>query len=274
MTARMRRLTGYPAALAACLLGAAAADGEQFDYGKQSPCCGNWYVPVQDLAEEPCCASMQMPDWRGRRSDTWHFFGYQFGAIAILYVMPESVSGWTDEQKENYSLSQWWDHVTHPRWDTDDFYINYILHPYWGGAYFVRSRERGYDDVDSFWYSAMLSTSYEFGAEALFEQPSIQDLIATPVGGWFVGRYFMGLRESILAEHLPGSDLPFRHRFLLVVTDPLGAINRTVDGWFGLEQRLTIQPYVKRQVLRGPALENRDLTRSERVYGITFTYSW
>jgi hypothetical protein len=68
-------------------------------------------------------------DRRGLRRDTWYFVGYQFVAIGILYSMPEDVTGWTDEQKHDYSLSEWWENATHPQMDSDDFYINYILHP-------------------------------------------------------------------------------------------------------------------------------------------------
>jgi hypothetical protein len=269
-----RKRAKFAAALAACV-SCCVANGQPAEYAVEIVCCGTPNDMVDDLTFEACCATVRWPDWRGRRSDTYHFLAYQFGAIAVLYALPESVSGWTDEQKENYSLSQWWDHVTHPRWDTDDFYINYILHPYWGGTYYVRSRERGFGDEESFWYAAALSTAYEFGAEAIFEQPSIQDLIATPVGGWFVGRYFMGLRESILAQRGPGNELPFRQRFLLVATDPLGAINRTVDGWFGLDQRLTVQPYVKVQAAKERVANSGVVpAQTERVYGINFTYLW
>jgi hypothetical protein len=229
---------------------------------------------ADDLSFENCCSVALRPDWRGRRTDTYRFFGYQVGAVAILYVMPESVSV-TDEQKENFSLSQWWEHVQHPTWDGDEFYINYILHPYWGGAYFVRSRERGFSEADSFWYSAALSASYEFGVEAFAEQPSIQDLIVTPVGGWFVGRYFMALREDILAGHDPMTELPFRQRFILAMTDPLGAINHTVNGWFGLEQRFNVQPYVKVRAVRDRFADVGPVPpQTERVYGINFTYHW
>ena len=82
-------------------------------------------------------------DSRGLRRDTWHFLGYQAATIGFLYALPEGVSGWTEEQKEGYSMSIWWDNVTHPQIDSDDFYINYILHPYWGAAYF-RSRTRAW----------------------------------------------------------------------------------------------------------------------------------
>ena len=91
------------------------------------------------------------PDRDGLNRDTWYFLGYQFVAIGILYAMPESVTGWTDEQKSNYRISDWWNNVTNPACDSDDFFINYVTHPYWGAAYHVRARERGYDARSAFW---------------------------------------------------------------------------------------------------------------------------
>ncbi|MGH8192857.1 MAG: DUF3943 domain-containing protein [Woeseiaceae bacterium] len=219
------------------------------------------------------CEGSGVPDRRGRRSDTLHFFAYQAAAIAILYSMPESTTGWTTESKENYSLGRWWDNAREPHLDSDDFFWNYVTHPYWGAAYFVRSRERGYGELESFWYAAAISAAYEFGAEALFEKPSIQDLVVTPVGGWLVGSYFMGVRDDIRARYDGGATLPFRHRFVLTMTDPLGAINRTVDRWFGLDQRFNLQPVVYRRRVTNSV--NGDApTRSEQVYGIVFTYVW
>lgn len=97
------------------------------------------------------------------------------------------MTGWTDEQKSDYSLSDWWDNVGNPSCDSDDFYINYIVHPYRGATYYVRASERGYDRRGAFWYSVLLSTMFEFGVGALFEAPSIQDLIITPTVGSLVG---------------------------------------------------------------------------------------
>lgn len=235
------------------------------------PGSGTSFPEVRSTADSACAPPL--PDRRGRRSDTTHFLAYQFAAIGILYMLPESTTGWTDERKENYSLKQWWENVQEPQKDSDDFFLNYVTHPYWGAAYFVRSRERGYGPMASFWYSAGLSAMYEFGAEALFEEPSVQDLIATPVGGWLVGSYFMHVREDILAGHDNGSALPFRHRFVLIATDPLGAINRTVDGWFGLEQRFNVHPMIyDRPVVQ--RLGGHASGSTERVYGIGFTLVW
>ena len=213
-------------------------------------------------------------DRKGLRRDTWYFLGYQAATIGLLYAMPESVSGWTDEQKEGYSMSIWWDNVTHPQIDSDEFYINYILHPYWGAAYFVRARERGYSDVESFWYAVLLSSAYEFGAEALFEEPSIQDIIVTPVGGTLVGMYFMTVRDGLREREIALGKRTTKDRWLWVLTDPLGSLNRQFDKLFGWDTELQVRPYAYMQHLdRGMLIETKPWEK-DRVYGLEFRLQW
>ena len=76
-----------------------------------------------------------------------------------------------------------------PHLDDDKFYLNYMLHPYWGATYYIRGRERRLSRWQSLGYSALLSTLYEFGAEAFFEPVSYQDLIVTPLIGSLLGEY-------------------------------------------------------------------------------------
>lgn len=214
------------------------------------------------------------PDRDGLRRDTWYFLGYQWITIGILYIAPESVSGWTDEQKENYSLSVWWHNVTNPQWDSDDFFINYVMHPYWGASYYVRARERGYDDEQAFWYSVLLSCMYEFGAEALFEEVSIQDLIVTPIGGTLVGRYFMNVRQGIRDREVELGYRRTRDKWIWVLTDPLGSANNAVDRMIGRDINLQFRPY--RYVPRNNAwspMAPRNL-EAEPVYGIQFHIEW
>jgi hypothetical protein len=183
--------------------------------------------------------AMPAPDRDGARRDAWYFLGYQVVGVAVLYLAPESISGWTEEDKNEYNFVKWRENVTNPVWDSDEWYVNWILHPYWGGAYYVRARERGLDRSQAFWYSAMLSAMWEFGAEALIEPVSIQDLIFTPVLGALVGEYlFTPWRNAILAK--PGT-LQWSDRVALVLTDPLGAINGTVDRWFGVKSSLQLR---------------------------------
>ena len=172
------------------------------------------------------------PDWSGLGRDTGYFLGYQFVAISVLYIAPESISGWSEEDKANYSFNKWKENVRNLTWDDDAWWINYITHPYWGAAYYIRGRERGLEPMSAFWFSALLSTLFEFGAEALFEQPSYQDLVVTPVAGALIGEYlFAPLRNRIRAK--PGR-LTRSDKTLLFVTDPLGMLNAEVDRWLGL----------------------------------------
>ena len=213
-------------------------------------------------------------DRNGLKRDTWYFMGYQVAAIGILYAMPESVTGWTDEQKRNYSISDWWDNVTNPGCDSDDFFINYVTHPYWGAAYYVRASERGYDSRGAFWYSVLLSSLYEFGAEALFEEPSVQDLIITPTLGSLVGHYFMGVRNDIRAQSASSGQRTTGQKWVMVLTDPLGALNRQVDKLFGHETSLQIYPYF---YAKQPVIDPGNSTvewHQERLIGLRFNLRW
>ncbi len=193
--------------------------GEPFDGPPQRP-----YGYGRELDDD------SPADFEGLTKDTAYFFGYQFFIVGVLYVMPESVSSWSDEQKEEYTFEKWKDNVTHPRWDPDEWYINYILHPYWGMTYYFRGRERGLTRSGAFWYSFTLSSIYEFGLEAMFEPVSIQDIIFTPGLGSLLGIYVEDYRREIKSHReFSGWD-----KTVLIATDPLGSLNTVVDGWFGV----------------------------------------
>lgn len=215
-----------------------------------------------------------VPDRAGLRRDTMYFLAYQWVVIGLLYMAPESVSGWTDEQKDDYSFSKWRENVTNPQWDSDVWYINYVLHPYWGAAYYVRARERGYDDEHAFWYSFLLSCLYEFGAEALAEEASIQDIFVTPIGGTLVGRYFVEVRYRVRQREAEFGYRSTRDKWIWVLTDPLGAANNAVDRMIGRDVNVQLRPY--RYVPRNDAWSPRapGNLENEPVYGIQFHIEW
>ncbi|MGK6308601.1 DUF3943 domain-containing protein [Variovorax sp. DT-64] len=176
-------------------------------------------------------------DWEGLRRDTWYFVGYQAATVAVLYALPAEQ---TRFDRSGASYGKWRDNVTKPAWDRDDHFVNYVLHPYWGAAYYIRARERGLDRWQSLGYSAFLSAVYEFGAEALFEPVSYQDLVITPLAGWLLGEYvFSPIRESIKAK--PGEP-DAMDKVALVLTDPLGALNGLTDRIFGVETQVSLAP--------------------------------
>jgi len=188
------------------------------------------------LADPPVPAIERPLDLPGVRRDTAYFFGYQFVAVLLLSQRPKSETHFSAPE----GLDRWWENVTHPEWDEDSHFINYVMHPYWGAAYYVRARERGLDRSRAFWYSVLLSSIYEFGAEAMVEPVSYQDLVVTPVFGSLLGEvFFWPLRQRILAKGMP---LSTSDQVLLVLTDPLGALNAGVDRLFGVKTELALAP--------------------------------
>lgn len=182
------------------------------------------------------------PDWEGLKQDTKLFLFYQFFVIGVLFVMPEDLSGWSEEAKDTWGPQTYRKNLSHITWDGDKSWINYILHPYWGGTYYVRARNRGYDQRASMWYSVLLSTLYEFGSEALFERASAQDLIVTPLGGYFFGEYMMKARAKVQAKIAAKATPSFYDKTLMIATDPLGWINHKTSRFLGVASTLRIQP--------------------------------
>lgn len=215
-------------------------------------------------------------DGAGLWRDTKFFLGYQVVAIGILYVTPDSVSGWSAEQKENHDFSRWWHNVTHPENDSDDDYINYGLHPYWGSAYYVRARERGFNNWEAFGYSTVMSTIFEFGVEAVFEEVSLQDLWVTPVVGSLVGRYFWHVRGNVRERDAERGYRSTGDKWIWVLTDPLGSLNQGLDRMFGWDTEVQLRPF--RQVTRhdpfaipGPGGK---AAYQDRVYGFEIQIRW
>jgi hypothetical protein len=187
-----------------------------------------WRGPVADA-----------PDWRGLKRDTGYFLGYQVFIVGAIYLMPSSVSKWDKSEADN-ALERWRENVSNPVWDSDNTFVNYVLHPYWGATYYVRGRERGLDRGQSFLFSVTLSTLFEYTLEAIFEPVSLNDLIVTPIAGSLIGEFlFTPLRERIRAK--PG-ELDWTDKTLLVLTDPLGVVGAWTDRTFGVESTVSVRP--------------------------------
>lgn len=176
-------------------------------------------------------AGSRSPDWNGVWRDTGILFGAQLVVTGIVYTFPESVSSWSKDQKKS-SFKKYAQNFVDPVFDKDKFYLNYVFHPYWGATYYTRARERGLDKSQSFVYSAVASTLFEFGIECFFEKPSIQDLIATPVAGSLIGAYvFEPWRDAI--KRKPG--LSWYDHAALVFTDPIGVLSSGVERLFDIK---------------------------------------
>lgn len=175
-------------------------------------------------------------DWVGLSRDTAFLLGYQIVGAGIIYTFPESVSNWSEDDKD-ISFEKWWDHVRNPQWDEDSWALNYVGHTYFGATYYTRARERGFGRIDSFFYSAFASALYEFGVEALGERPSYQDLIVTPVGGALLGGFvFEPIRSWVKSK----PELRWYDHVILIATDPIGALNYVGESLLGIKSTIRV----------------------------------
>lgn len=158
--------------------------------------------------------------------------------IGMIWMMPEEISNWDEEKVGKKIGSKYVDHIKEgPVVDNDAWAVNYIGHPYSGAAYYVVARHAGLSKMQSFGYSVFMSTVFwEYGLEAVFEEPSLQDLIITPVIGSLMGEGFM--RMSKLIEENNGLLLGSKGAgtVALALMNPAGAmldgINDVLDNDF------------------------------------------
>lgn len=89
-------------------------------------------------------------------------------------------------------------HLTDSKWvlDNDQFSVNQFLHPYSGSVYFGLARSSGLNFWKSSLYSVAGSFLWEIGGEKT--NPSINDMIATPIGGTFLGEPLFRMTNLLL----------------------------------------------------------------------------
>lgn len=141
----------------------------------------------------------------------------------VLYLMPESVTNWNRDEIVN--LGQNWRRKTAqgPVVDADDWFLNWITHPYWGAVYYMQPRVAGFSWAESALYSVLASAFFwEYGIEAFAEVPSWQDLVITPAIGSMFGELFYRATLHIHAnqDRLLGSRI--LGKSILLLMDPVG----------------------------------------------------
>jgi hypothetical protein len=115
---------------------------------------------------------------------------------------------------------------TEPVYDKDPFSVNQIGHPYQGGIYYGAARSAGL----SYWESLLYTLAGSFLWETYGETtpPSINDHIATGIGGTFVGEALFRMASLVLEG---GGATPglWRELAAAIISPPTG-FNRLVFG--------------------------------------------
>ena len=190
-----------------------------------------------------------------------------FGVAAVIAILPEDVSGWEKGTWERGDLiNTWYENVkAGPVWDEDVWYINLIGHPYFGGVYYMGARKSGYNQWNSFTYTALMSTFYwEYGLEAFAEIPSIQDLFVTPIGGWIYGEWAYHKEKAIRRNGNLAMGSAFWGSISLFLLDPVGVI----DNWCCVSKKVEVTAF---NIAHWPVQRNTyDVNPGKDYWGVKF----
>jgi len=136
--------------------------------------------PIEKIEQQ---RNFKRQAWRAARV----IFGGEVATMAFLAAMPASFSNW-NKHFYDHAPTNWKRAFTMPpKFDDDPFLVNYIQHPLAGAIYYNGVRSQGASQLQSFFFAVGESTFFEFFIESVAERPSIQDLIVTPVAGFFIG---------------------------------------------------------------------------------------
>jgi len=154
---------------------------------------------------------------------------YNLTMGTYLLVAPEWVTNWHKKDKfkmptirAQYRRS----FTTAPIIDDDLFAVNYFGHPYQGGYYYNALRSQG----ASAWHSALFCTAqsvlWEYVWEGGMEQPSIQDLISTPIGGIIYGEL-----THMLSIKMGKNGYTWVEAVVIRIMNPAFAFNNRLRIW-------------------------------------------
>jgi hypothetical protein len=117
----------------------------------------------------------------------------------------------------------------HHKWvvDNDAFATNQFLHPYQGSMYYGFARSAGQGFWPSFGYTMAGSLLWEEAGETT--RPSINDQVASGIGGVFLGEPLFRMASLLLESSSTGKPGPWRE-WAAAAISPATGLNRLVFG--------------------------------------------
>lgn len=170
----------------------------------------------------------QMPPIVPKKYHTLKTSGILLGAslvsLAVLWVMPPEFTRWNPDQSERIkdagqNIKRSW--TKPPVIDHDKWQLNYIAHPVGGMYTYLTERNHNRSIWRAFGYSLFTSCMWEYVIEGIAEQPSIQDLIVTPIGGAILGE---GIFQLTILMRKNGFTLT--EKIITTVINPIYVIQR------------------------------------------------
>ena len=138
-----------------------------------------------------------------------------------LYLSPREFSNWEDKFWLYWGENLHRAYTSPPIWDKDLWIINYIGHPLQGSLAFNALRSQG----AGFWTSSVFTLGHtllwEYFFEAINEQPSINDLIVTPIAGIAVGEAI-----NLMTKHFRRGGFTTGEKILVTILNPFYLLNQ------------------------------------------------
>lgn len=142
----------------------------------------------------------------------------EFALLGVTASLPKSWTGWSAHFVRDGVNHLGQAYTKPPVIDDDWWFHNYVGHPIGGSYYYNTVRSQGATPRQSMFFSAVLSTQWEYFFEAFAERPSIQDLIVTPVAGSILGEL-----THRLTMQLKKGGTTTGEKILILLTNPMHA---------------------------------------------------
>jgi len=140
----------------------------------------------------------------------------EFALLGVTAALPRSWTGWSAHFVRDGVNHLERAYTEPPVWDDDWWVHNYVGHPYGGALYYNTVRAQGATPIQSMFFSAALSTQWEYFFEAFAERPSIQDLLITPIVGSALGE----ASHRLTLQLQKGGTTPLE-KIVILITNPM-----------------------------------------------------
>jgi Domain of unknown function (DUF3943) len=134
--------------------------------------------------------------------------------------MPKEVTKWEpgflQSAKKNLKRA----FTTMPENDEDAWGFNYVGHPIAGSLYYNAIRSQNATIFQSFLFSFAQSAIWEYVIEGMAEQPSLQDLIITPIFGTLLGE-----ASHVATINMRRNGFNWLEKITVIVINPFYAVN-------------------------------------------------
>jgi hypothetical protein len=156
-------------------------------------------------------------------------FWVALGEVTAVNVLVWSIDRYVlDREWARISLKSWEQNLRSGFvWDDDEFGTNQFAHPYHGSLYYNAARDNGFGYLGSSLFTLLGSLQWEVFSET--QQPSINDLANTTLGGIALGEILYRLSSEVLDDDATGLHR-FGHELFGAVVSPSRGVNRLVHG--------------------------------------------